>query len=46
MTTGITPDTFYEKSYLSVAEFKDAPTSIDYDNKRRHISGNRSDWKI
>jgi hypothetical protein len=32
MTTGITPDTFYEKSYLSVAEFKDAPTSIDYDN--------------
>ena len=32
MTTGITPDTFYEQSYLSVAEFKDAPTSIDYDN--------------
>ena len=32
MTTGITPDTFYEGSYLSVAEYKNAPTSIDYDN--------------
>jgi hypothetical protein len=32
MTTGITPDTFYETSYLTVAEYKDAPTSIDYDN--------------
>ena len=32
MTTGITPDTFYEQSYLTVAEYKDAPTSIDFDN--------------
>jgi hypothetical protein len=32
MTTGITPDTFYEGSYVNVAEYKNAPTSIDYDN--------------
>jgi len=32
MTTGITTDTFYEGSYVNVAEYKNAPTSIDYDN--------------
>lgn len=32
MTTGVTLDTFSERPYLSVAEFKNAPTSIDYDN--------------
>lgn len=32
MTTGITADTFYEGSYVNVAEYKNAPTSIDYDN--------------
>ena len=32
MTTGTTYDTFIENSYISVAEYKNAPTSIDYDN--------------
>ena len=32
MATGITNDTFYEGSYLTVAEYKNAPTAIDYDN--------------
>jgi hypothetical protein len=32
MTTGITPDTFIEQSYLTVAEFKNAPTSLDINN--------------
>lgn len=32
MTTGITPDTFREYPYLTAAEYKNAPTSIDYDN--------------
>lgn len=32
MTTGFTYDTFIENAYLTVAEYKNAPTSIDYDN--------------
>ena len=32
MATGVTFDTFSERPYLSVAEYKNAPTSIDYDN--------------
>ena len=32
MTTGITPDTFIEQSYLTIAEFKNAPTSLDINN--------------
>ena len=32
MTTGFTYDTFVENAYLTVAEYKNAPTSIDYDN--------------
>lgn len=32
MTTGFTYDTFTENAYLTVAEYKNAPTSIDYDN--------------
>jgi hypothetical protein len=32
MTTGITPDTFYEGTYINASEYKNAPTSIDYDN--------------
>lgn len=32
MATGTTYDTFVENAYLTVAEFKNAPTSIDYDN--------------
>jgi hypothetical protein len=32
MTTGITNNTFVENAYITVAEFKNAPTSIDYDN--------------
>jgi len=32
MTTGTTYDTFVENAYLTIAEFKNAPTSIDYDN--------------
>jgi hypothetical protein len=32
MTTGVTLDTFSERPYLTVAEYKNAPTSIDYDN--------------
>lgn len=32
MAVGVTPDTFTERSYLTVAEFKNAPTSIDFDN--------------
>jgi len=32
MAVGITPDTTDESAYLTVAEYKNAPTSIDYDN--------------
>lgn len=32
MTVGITANTFEEKPYLTVAEYKNAPTSIDYNN--------------
>lgn len=33
MAIGITPqDSFYESPYITVAEYKNAPTSIDYDN--------------
>jgi hypothetical protein len=32
MAIGITNDTFSERPYISVAEYKNAPTSIDYDN--------------
>jgi hypothetical protein len=32
MAVGITPDTQDESAYLTVAEYKNAPTSIDYDN--------------
>jgi hypothetical protein len=33
MTTGLTTNTgFSESSYLTVAEYKNAPTSIDYNN--------------
>lgn len=32
MTVGTTPDTFHEQSYITLAEYKNAPTSIDYNN--------------
>lgn len=32
MATGITNDTFYENAYVTVAEYKNAPTSVDFDN--------------
>jgi hypothetical protein len=32
MAVGITPDTLNETSYLTVSEYKNAPTSIDYNN--------------
>jgi hypothetical protein len=32
MATGITYDTFSERPYLTVAEYKNAPTAIDIDN--------------
>jgi hypothetical protein len=32
MAIGITNDTFSERPYLTVEEYKSAPTSIDYDN--------------
>ena len=32
MTTGTTYDTFIENAYITVPEYKNAPTSIDYDN--------------
>lgn len=32
MAVGITPDTTDESAYLTIAEYKNAPTSIDYDN--------------
>ena len=32
MATGLNPDTFAESTYISVSEYKNAPTSIDYDN--------------
>jgi hypothetical protein len=32
MAVGITPDTTDEIAYLTIAEYKNAPTSIDYDN--------------
>jgi hypothetical protein len=32
MPTGLSPDTFTESTYITVAEYKNAPTSIDYNN--------------
>jgi hypothetical protein len=32
MAVGITPDTTNESAYLTVSEYKNAPTSIDYNN--------------
>lgn len=32
MAVGITPDTQDESAYLTIAEYKNAPTSIDFDN--------------
>jgi hypothetical protein len=32
MAVGITSNTFSETPYITVAEYKNAPTSIDYDN--------------
>jgi hypothetical protein len=32
MATGLNPDTYVETSYITVQEYKNAPTSIDYDN--------------
>lgn len=32
MATGVTVDTFSERSYITVQEYKNAPTSIDFDN--------------
>jgi hypothetical protein len=32
MAVGITPDTTDESAYITIAEYKNAPTSIDYDN--------------
>jgi hypothetical protein len=32
MAVGITPDTTDESAYITLAEYKNAPTSIDYDN--------------
>ena len=38
MTVGTTAQTFRESAYLTVAEYKNAPTAIDYDNLV--VSGN------
>jgi hypothetical protein len=32
MAVGITNDTFHETPYITIAEYKNAPTSIDFDN--------------
>lgn len=32
MTVGTTPDTVFEQSYITIAEYKNAPTSMDYNN--------------
>jgi len=32
MAVGVTTNTYYERPYLTVAEYKNAPTSIDYSN--------------
>ena len=40
MTTGVTYDSFSEQAYLTVAEYKNAPTSIDIDNLV--INGNQA----
>ena len=33
MATGITPlNSFFESPYITIAEYKNAPTSIDFDN--------------
>lgn len=40
MAVGITPDTSNENPYLTVQEYKDAPTAIDYNNLV--VGGNQS----
>ena len=46
MTTGITSDTFVENAYLTVAEYKNAPTSIDYDNLVVNGNANAQDAEL
>jgi hypothetical protein len=46
MTTGTTYDTYTENPYLTIAEFKNAPTSIDYDNLVIGGNGNAQDAEL
>jgi hypothetical protein len=46
MTTGTTYDTFVENAYLTIAEYKNAPTSIDYDNLVIGGNGNAQDAEL
>jgi hypothetical protein len=46
MTVGLTTDTFHESPYITIAEFKNAPTSIDYNNLVIGGNGNAQDAEL
>ena len=46
MAVGLTHDTFTESAYITVAEFKNAPTSIDYNNLVIGGNGNAQDAEL
>jgi hypothetical protein len=46
MAVGLTHDTFHESAYITIAEFKNAPTSIDYNNLVIGGNGNAQDAEL
>jgi hypothetical protein len=46
MAVGLTHDTFHESPYITIAEYKNAPTSIDYNNLVIGGNGNAQDAEL